>query len=310
MVIDGLASPLRPFRTERRARPQPAWPDTQDLAVCVDTMVAGVHFPADGPPDTLAHKLLAVNASDLAAMGAEPLRSLVSVGSGDAGEDWWRAFESALAATATTLGAPLAGFQRVDGPLVLTAELHGRVPPGMALTRHGAQPGDQIHVTGTLGDAAAALAVWRGELSVSEGPGAVLRARLDRPTPRLAAGRHLRGIASACIDVSDGLAADLGHILAAGGVGATVRMELLPVSAALLASMPHAQALALALQGGDDYELCFCVPPARESQLAMRAPYLECGMRCIGRIEAEPGLRCVDGQGRTVTPAAGWMHFR
>ena len=288
-------------------RPHPGEGD--ELVACVDTMVEGIHFPADTPPAAVAHKLLAVNLSDLAAMGAEPEQALVSVCPGDASTGWLDEFATGLRAAAERFHAPVTALTVAEGPLTLTAELHGRVPAGMALRRDGARPGDAVYVTGTLGDAAAALGVWSGELEAVAPHAGLLRRRLDRPEPRLAAGRQLRGLASACIDVSDGLAADLGHVLAASGVGATLRLEQLPLSAPMIATLAHADALLTALRGGDDYELCFCVAPGREAVLATRAPYLECAMRRIGVIEAEPGLRCVDARGGTVDPAGGWLHF-
>ncbi len=287
----------------------PAWCGEDELVVCVDTMVEGVHFPARTPPDALAHKLLAVNVSDLAAMAAEPLHALLSLCAGEGDSAWFAAFAAGMADASRQFTAPVRSLDITDGPLTLTLELHGRVPRGTALRRDGAQPGDLVFVTGTLGDAAASLAAWRGELTLTREDEALLRARLERPTPRLAAGRQLRGIANACIDVSDGLGADLGHILEASGVGARIEVEHLPLSAPLLRSLPRERALDLALTGGDDYELCFCVAPRHQALLAARAPYLECAIRCIGRIEQQAGLRCVGADGSPRPMRGGWMHF-
>lgn len=292
------------------ARTRQPFPAGHELVVCVDTMIEGVHFPPDTTPDALACKALAVNLSDLAAMGATPLYGLLALCPGECDDGWLTAFSDALLEAAERHRLRIAAVATAAGPLAVSLELHGAVAAGSALRRAGARAGDRIYVTGTLGDAACALAIWRGGQSANEPEHArVLRQRLDRPSPRLQAGATLRGIASACIDVSDGLAADLGHVLEASGVGATVQLEQLPLSRALLASVPREQALALALTGGDDYELCFTVAPEHEGRLAASSPYMDCALRCIGEIDARPGLRCVDASGRRVSTRGSWMHF-
>lgn len=291
------------------AKPPPAWPGDDELVVCVDTMVEGVHFPEDTAPAALAYKLFAVNLSDLAAMGAEPSYALLSICTGQCDDIWLDAFAAGARAASEHFATPIRSLEVAAGPLLVSAQVHGHVPRGTALLRSGARVGDLVYVTGTLGDAAAALAAWRGELSPPAEAGAWLRARLDRPTPRLGAASRLRHLASACIDISDGLCADLGHILTASDVGARIQIEHLPVSASLLRSVPRERALEFALAGGDDYELLFCLPPRHQAALAARTPYLECALRCIGVVEKAPGLRCFDAEGVERQPRAGWMHF-
>lgn len=270
-------------------------PPGQELAVTSDTLVAGRHFPEDTRAEDIGWKSLAVNLSDLAAMGAEPRWFLLALTLPDPAAAWLSAFAQGLGELAAQHRVALVGGDTTRGPLSITLTAMGLVPAGAALRRSGAGVGDLVCVTGTLGDAALAL-------RLREQAPAVLRARLDRPTPRLAAGLALRGLATAAIDVSDGLAGDLGHILEASGVGAELDAEALPMSTAFREHAPADQRLALQTQGGDDYELCVCLPPER---LAAAQAAVDVPLTVVGRITAEPGLR----GGGAPLPARGYVHF-
>ncbi|HVU82909.1 MAG TPA: thiamine-phosphate kinase [Rhodanobacteraceae bacterium] len=281
-------------------------PNGQQLVVCTDTLVSGVHFPVGTAPEDIGWKALAVNLSDLAAMGAEPAWALLALTLPDADAAFVERFAEGFAELARARGVALAGGDTTQGPLAVTVTALGFVPHGLALTRGGARVGDALFVTGTLGDAAGALRVLResGENGVE------LRARLDRPEPRIAAGLALRGIASACIDVSDGLLADLGHICASSKVGAEIEVDALPVSPALAASFDAKTCRDLALSGGDDCELCFTAPSAREKEIVETLARIGCGATRIGRVVAGSRVRALDASGSEIEIArAGWEHF-
>ncbi len=277
-------------------------PAGSDLVVSTDTLVRNVHFSDDTPPEDIGYKALAVSLSDLAAMAAEPAWATLALTIPSADEAWIAAFARGFFELAEFHHLALVGGDLTRGPLSITAAVYGYAPTGICLRRGGARPGDEIFVTGTLGDAALALA---------EGPHAehaCLLARLRRPTPRVAEGLALRGLASSGIDISDGLCADLGHLLIQSGCGATVDLETLPLSPALRAVQDPERRFMLALAGGDDYELCFTVPPGHRKALESRwngAP-----MTCIGRIEAAPGSRWRRADGAPYhPPAEGYRHF-
>ncbi|MDH5738502.1 MAG: thiamine-phosphate kinase, partial [Gammaproteobacteria bacterium] len=239
-------------------------PPGQDLCVSTDTLVEGVHFPLGASPAVIAGRSLAVNLSDLAAMGARPLGLTMALTLSEANEDWLRTFSDVLGQMTQQYACPLIGGNLARGPLSVTVQVMGTCPAGQAICRSGASAGDLIYVSGSLGDAAMALHLMnRGEVVPP-----ILLARYENPSPRLALGEALQGIASSAIDVSDGLLADLGHILDRSGVGALLETDSLPLSEALLEVTDSAQALALALSGGDDYELCFTVPPEKQSRLS------------------------------------------
>ncbi len=268
-----------------------AVPAGHQLAVSLDLLVSGVHFFADAAPEALGHKALAVNLSDLAAAGAEPAWVTLGLTLPEADEGWLEGFCRGFFALAARFGVQLVGGDTTRGPLTLAVQAHGFVPAGAALLRSGARPGDLVCVTGTPGEAGAGLALKLGRLALADATAAArLIDRLERPSPRVAQGLDLRGLASSCIDVSDGLAQDLGHILAASGVGATLELGRLPCSPAL-AACGEAAAWRFALGGGDDYELLFTLPPARLEALRTRAAGWDCGVTVIGAIEAEAGLR-------------------
>ena len=286
-------------------------PRGQDLVVAMDTLVAGVHFPESTPPDAIGWKALAVNLSDLAAMGATPAWTTLALTLPRAAPRWVERFAAGYADLSRRHGVALVGGDTTRGPLSITVQAHGFVPPGVALRRSGARAGDAVYVSGTLGDAAAGLALAQRRLRARGERRAALLERLQRPAPRLALGEGLRGIASACIDVSDGLLADLGHVLAASRVGAAIDLGVLPSSAALLSAAPDALARRGLQLAGDDYELCFCVPRARTARVESIAARLRIPLTRIGSITKGRGLRVTDVDGRPLAPAAtGWDHFR
>ncbi|HEX2478521.1 MAG TPA: thiamine-phosphate kinase [Geminicoccaceae bacterium] len=282
----------------------------RQLVLAKDAMVAGVHFlPAD-PPGQIAQKLLRVNLSDLAAMGAAPLGYLLALARPKEITDGWLAeFCAGLAADNAAFEIALLGGDTVStpGPLTLSLTAIGEVPRGAALLRGGARAGDDVWVSGTLGDAALGLEALQGKLAVAEPARAFLIERYRLPQPRLALGEALRGIASAAIDVSDGLVADLGHVLDVSGVGAELRADALPLSAAAR-DLPGARDAALA--GGDDYELLFTAAPEREAGIAALARQLAIPLARIGAIRVGSDLRIFDASGRAIVPPSkGWQHF-
>lgn len=281
------------------------------LALCVDTLTAGVHFPTDAPADAVGYKALAVNLSDLAAMGAQPAWALLALSLPAVDPNWLVGFKSGFQRLAEAHDVALIGGDTTRGVLAASVTLAGTVERGTALRRDGARPGDRVYVSGTLGDAAAGLRLWQSGQRSATGGVAELIARLHYPTPQLALGRALRGLASAAIDISDGLAADLGHILERSGVGATVEIERLPLSQALVSACGRSEGGALALAGGDDYELCFTVPPAQEAALTDAVNALGIAVTAIGTIDAAPGLRLTDAAGRQIVPPtqSGYEHF-
>lgn len=303
-------------------------PAGQALAVTVDTLVEGVHFLANTDPESLGHKALAVSLSDLAAMGAEPAWATLSLTlPAPPDESWLVAFAEGFHRLAERFGVDLVGGDTTQGPRTITVQAHGIVPAGEALRRDGARPGDRIFVTGSLGDAGLGLLEVTGRLGAEESALAEARAvvarRHLRPMPRVAAGLALRGIARAAIDLSDGLAGDLPHLLRASGVGATVDAASLPLSEATsrLAGQPGvlgalgvrdaaAARLELALTAGEDYELCFTVPAAAEAMAAEAMAGTGTAWTTIGVIDEEPGLRLRGIDGRSFTPRGrAYEHF-
>jgi thiamine-monophosphate kinase len=283
-------------------------PDGQELAVSLDTLVAGVHFFADMDPEALGHRALAVNLSDLAAMGAEPAWASLALTLPQADPVWLAAFAGGFCALAAQNDLQLIGGDTTRGPLTITVQVQGLVPSGRAMRRSAARPGDLIYVTGTLGDASLALK-YLAEGSPPAPDSDILR-RLERPAPRLAEGRALRACAHAAIDVSDGLIADLGHILDASGVGAELRLGRLPLSEPVRAYVQASGDWALPLCGGDDYELCITVPDYQQGTLGILSKNFECGLHLIGRCTEKPGLLCALPSGEPWTPArSGYDHF-
>jgi len=297
-----------------------ALPPGHELVVTKDVLVAGVHFLPDDPADLIARKLLAVNLSDLAAMGATPYAyALGVVLPGDIGEDWIEAFSQGLAQGQAASGISLAGGDTVstDGPLVLSLTAFGHVPQGQAITRNGARPGDRLYVSGVIGDGALGLKALRRELGDLE-PAARdgLVRRYQCPEPRSALGQKLRGVASAAIDVSDGLIADLGHLCGASGVSAHLAAVDVPLSAAARTLFELGQvAYPDLLTGGDDYELLFTVPPGRTDQLQRVLPDVGVPVAALGHIVESTGVSrgdvsvtAPDGN-LLVFPQTGFRHF-
>ena len=286
-------------------------PDKQTLAISTDTLVCGTHFLPDIDPADLARKALAVNLSDLAAMGAEPAWLTLALTLPSADEAWIKAFSDSLFERLNYYDMQLIGGDTTKGPLSMTLGIHGFVPNGRALKRSGAKPGDWIYVTGTPGDSAAGLAILQQRLRVdSPLDEAYLVKRHLNPTPRLLAGQALRGLAHSAIDLSDGLISDLGHILAASGCGARIDLSLLPYSEALSRQAEPEQALAWALSGGEDYELCFTVPELNRGALEVAVGHLNMACTCIGQIVADvEGVHFIrDGKPVTLN-LKGYDHF-
>ena len=284
-------------------------------AISSDMLVEGRHFLPTADPRQLGHKALAVNLSDLAACGAKPLAFTLALALPRADEAWLAPFSEGLLALADAHGCELVGGDTTQGPLNICITVFGELPVVMgrsqALLRSGALAGDDLYVSGTLGDARLALEALRGTLTLSAPLLAAARVRLEAPTPRVALGIALRGIATAAIDVSDGLLGDLGHILKQSGVGATVNADIAMTLVAARAGCPSAQDgsgagilpsqwRAWALAGGDDYELLFTASPAQRDAVAAAAQLSQTPVTRIGRIDAERGLRLVDDLGQAL----------
>jgi len=281
-------------------------PAGQALAAATDTLVEGRHFLPDAPPESVGHQALAVNLSDLAAMGAEPAWALLALSLPEPDTHWLEGFARGFHALADRAGLTLVGGDTVRGPRVVTVQVLGFVPAGLALRRDGARPGDVLYASGSLGDAAAGLKLLRDGRRADTDSSLVRRYRFAEP--RLALGMALRGVASAAIDVSDGLLGDLGKLCDASGVGAILELEQLPLSRALLASFDATQAERFALGGGDDYELAFAVPRAAVSEMETSLATIGRITR-IGEIVTGHGVRC-QRAGQTVEPEiAGYDHF-
>lgn len=287
------------------------------LAISSDMLVEGRHFFADVDPEALGHKALAVNLSDLAACGARPLAFTLALALPRVDEAWLAGFSKGLLALADEYGCELVGGDTTQGPLNICITVFGEVPASQALLRSGARAGDDIYVSGTLGDARLALEALLGHTHLPDELLAQARQRLERPTPRVALGLALRGIASSAMDVSDGLLGDFGHILKASGVGACIRTDetikliaagAFPSSATGQFDQKFLQQCTLA--GGDDYELLFTAPPQHRAAVAEAATQSQTPVTRIGQVEAAPGLRLLDAQGMPVENRfASFDHF-
>ncbi len=281
-------------------------PAEQMLAVSIDTLNVGVHFFPDTDPESIGHKALAVGLSDLAAMGAEPAWATLALSLSDPDASWLGAFARGFGRLATAHGVQLIGGDTTRGPLSITVQVHGLVPRGKALSRSGARPGDAIYVSGTLGDAGLALRLKQAGVAIPE----PLQARLDRPQPRVSLGMRLRGIASAAIDLSDGLAGDLGHILEAAGVGAELELARLPLSPWVAEAVTTSGDWSLPLSSGDDYELCVCIPPAALERAESISVDLGVPFTQIGWIRATAGLAGYLPSGQRLgLSTCGYDHF-
>lgn len=287
------------------------WAGDEHVLITVDTLNVGVHFGADDDPEGIGHKTLAVNLSDLAAMGAQARWvSLALRLPADTTEAWLRHFAAGFDALAARYDVTLCALSVAEGPLSATVEALGTAPAGAALRREGARLGHRIFVSGTLGDAAWALRSRLAQKEVGEPAQQWLGQRLDRPEPRLELGAALRGLASSAIDLSDGLCADLSHVLQASAVGASLEAARLPLSAALR-QCAGAEAVSCALAGGDDYELCFTVPLEYRDAVRSRARQLGLAVTEVGQIESQSGLRVRQADGRVADVAElGYEHFK
>jgi len=274
-------------------------PNGYELAVTTDTMVENVHFFAGTDPEQLGHKLLAVNLSDLASMGAKPVSVMLALTLPSVDENWLAAFAKGFLSLAENYSVDLMGGDTTSGPLTLTVQAMGLVPQGKALMRSSAKAGDYIYLTGSLGDAGLGLKISQGYYCTNP---LAAQKRFNQPDPRVEAGLALTGIANACIDVSDGLAGDLGHILEQSNVGACLYWDALPLSDTVLAYINETGDWSMPLNAGDDYELCFTVSPEKAAQLTVNC-------KKIGVIETKPGLRLI--KAGTIQPlkSKGYEHF-
>lgn len=278
-------------------------------AISTDMLVEGRHFFAGADPRLLGHKCLAVNLSDLAAMGARPVGFTLALSLPDVDDTWLQPFSEGLFALADQFDCTLIGGDTTKGPRVICITVFGEVEPGKSLRRDAAQINDDIWVSGALGEARLALAHRRGELTLDDDVLAAAALRMDAPSPRIALGRAMAGIAHAAIDISDGLTGDLGHILERSHVGARCHLDALPVGAALQSQAPSRQ-LEFCLSGGDDYELCFTAPASRRATVCNVAAKTGIAVTRIGTIEAQPGLRWQHADGTLLDHAINsFDHF-
>jgi thiamine-monophosphate kinase len=287
-------------------------PPGRQLVAALDALVEGRHFPPGVPAASIGHRALAVNLSDLAAMGAEPAWFLLSLTLPAADEAFLGEFARGLLTLADQHGMALVGGDTTGGPLVVAVQALGTVAPGAALTRAGGRVGDLLYVSGTPGDAGAGLKLVQGiepavGLTAQQRQG--LQERFLFPTPRVALGRALAGIASACIDVSDGLAADALRLATASGCGVRIDAERLPLSVELAAFAGESEGRRIALTGGEDCELCFAVPPAAAPQLARVQDIVKCPLTCIGSLVAGAGLDLREHSQSLVIDTRGFDHF-
>lgn len=264
-------------------------PDTHQLAITTDTLVSGVHFFPDIDPYDLGHRVLAVNLSDLAAMGAEPTWVSLALTLPDVNIDWLERFTQGLHDTAEYYNVQIIGGDTTQGPLTITINANGIVPKGRAITRSGANNGDWVYVSGPLGDAGAAIDYKLGKLSLTQSQFEQVAVRFNRPTPRVAAGQVIRGMASAAVDISDGLLADLGHICRLSGVGARINIDAIPHSGVLAEALDYDARKPYLLAYGDDYELCFTVPEQYRNALELNLKQYGVEAVCIGQITSTQG---------------------
>jgi thiamine-monophosphate kinase len=287
--------------------------DGHQLVVSTDMSVAGTHFFSDAAPFDVGWKSLAVNVSDIAAMGAKPKWATLSIALPAIDETWLTEFSRGFFACADTFHLDLIGGDTTRGPLNISVTMMGEVPTGKALQRNGAKVGDDIWVSGTLGDAALALAILqnRYKLDVNDQEDAFEKwsASLHRPQPRVSLGMALRDIATSCIDISDGLLADLGHILSASNLGAEVHLEKLPMSLYLLNHLSESEIQKSVLAGGDDYELCFTAPASKRNEIELIGKQQNILLTCIATTTMEIGLRAKFKNNDLILSSKGFDHF-
>lgn len=289
-----------------------AMPAGRHLVAALDTLVEGRHFLRGSPPESIAHRALAVNLSDLAAMGAEPAWFLLSLTLPEADEAFLVRFARGLFDLAERHGVALVGGDTTAGPLAVAVQALGTIEPATAMTRSGGRPGDLVYVSGTPGDAAGGLKLVLDSAAgegLDEAHRQWLSGRFHFPTPRVALGLALRGIASACVDVSDGLVADAARMARFSGCGLAIDADRVPLSPALVAMAGAADARRIALTGGEDCELCFAVPPARAGALEVLADNVKCQITCIGELTGDGGV-ALSGHGAPLDiDARGYDHF-
>ena len=283
-------------------------PKGMDLVVTMDTLAGGIHFPDDATAEDIGYKSLAVNLSDLAAMGADPQWFTLALTLPENDETWLQCFMTGMGVLARQYKLSLVGGDLTRGPLSITIQMQGHIPAGKALFRHGAEAGNLVYVSGTLGDAGLALLSLEKKYPVAENDREAVMQRLNWPVPRIELGMALRGIATSAIDISDGLLADLGHILESGSMGAEILLDKLPRSEAL-AQLPDMDAWELMLTSGDDYELCFTIPVNSKDQVEKKLSRI-CPLRCIGTITDSTGIKWLQPDGREFSPAKNaYTHF-
>jgi thiamine-monophosphate kinase len=284
-------------------------PPGAQLVAAIDTLNEGVHFPHGSPPASIGHRVLAVNLSDLAAMGARPAWALLALSLPKIDERWLEEFTGGLSALARSHDVALVGGDTTSGPLSVTIQILGHVAKGTAMLRSGGKPGDKVFVSGTPGDAAAGLAIEQSKLKATEEAERYLRKRFLYPSPRLALGDCLRSYATACIDVSDGLLGDAGKLAQASGCGVELVMDDVPLSEELVSAVGEQRARELALTGGDDYELCFTVRPSVVELLRHNLPPERWGYCCIGTLREAPGSVVISGGSVIEFSHSGYDHF-
>ncbi|RTR38343.1 thiamine-phosphate kinase [Shewanella canadensis] len=281
----------------------------KSIAISCDTLVENVHFYPDIPPQALGYKSLAVNLSDLASMGAEPAWMTLALTLPDVNEQWLTEFSSGLFDAAEYYGVALIGGDTTRGPRSITITINGQVSTGKALTRGGAKNGDWIYVTGTIGDSALGLDVIRGKRHVDPEHHEYLVNRHYYPTPRVLAGQSLRGLASSAIDLSDGLASDIKHMLKRSQVGAVIDVNRLPISSAVTDSVSKDEALNYALMGGEDYELLFTVPEAQKGALETALANAGVQFTQVGQITTGDSVKLIRDGERFISNNLGFEHF-
>jgi thiamine-monophosphate kinase len=281
-----------------------------DLAVSTDTMVSGTHFFPDVDPENLGHKTLAVNLSDIAAMGAMPYWAMLALTLPSVDHPWLAAFAKGFFDLAAEYNVSLIGGDTTHGPLTITVTIMGQVPTGAALRRNGAKAGNDIWVSGNVGDAALAVAHRHGKLVLSERDYREAVMRLYEPTPRVALGQALRGMATSAIDISDGLIADLGHICRLSGVGATVELGSIPVSEIGARHFNDDAGITAIVAGGDDYELCFTAPANARESIEELTDVLGVPLTRIGQVKRGKGVSLLGADGKPVKiDGRGYDHF-
>ncbi len=281
-------------------------PDGYELAVTTDTMVENIHFFAGADPKKLGHKLLAVNLSDLASMAAQPIAATLALTLPEVNEDWLYAFSSGFFQLANKYSVELVGGDTTSGPLTMTLQAMGLVPEGQSLKRSLACSGDLVYITGNLGNAGLGLKIEQGYKSTDDNS---MTHQLNQPEPRVYAGLSLRTFATACIDVSDGLVSDLGHILQASKVGACLDWNKLPLSSAVIDYIETTGDWEMPLTAGDDYELCFTLPQEKKNNFEHLLASVDCACTMIGRIETRTGLRLYKDNKTEVIKTKGFEHF-